>query len=150
MAKGITRKIDELGRITLPMEYRRTFGMKVNALIGMYVVNNVIHLVKADEKFRGIARSLDDLGRLTLPIEVRRTLGFKDREPVDMYVDGEEICIHKNSNECVICGRSGDLFELYPVKDVCVCKNCALAVTDMVMEKNLCNQEYQNSSLLSH
>ena len=29
MAKGIVRKIDELGRITLPMEYRKTFGVEV-------------------------------------------------------------------------------------------------------------------------
>ncbi|MDF2538854.1 MAG: transcriptional regulator, AbrB family [Herbinix sp.] len=94
-------------------------------------------MVKADDKFRGIARELDGLGRLCLPIEARRSLAFNDRQEVDMYIEGEKICIRKEGKVCAVCGRTGELFDLYPVKEVHICKSCALAVTDMVMEKGL-------------
>jgi transcriptional pleiotropic regulator of transition state genes len=129
MAKGIVRKIDELGRITLPMEYRRTFGIGVKSPIGMYIVGGVIHLVKVDDRFRGIARELDELGRLTLPIECRRTLGFGDRQEVDIYVDGEEICIRKEG--CFICSSTDVLIE---VDGALICKKHAQAITYKYME----------------
>jgi len=131
MARGIVRKIDELGRITLPMEYRRAMDLEPGTFMDLYIEGKVIHLKK------GKGRKLDELGRYTLPIEVRRSLGIAEKDPVDMYMAGEEICVRKNSKECAICGRTGELFELYPVKEVHICKNCALAVTDMVMDKGL-------------
>lgn len=36
-ATGITRKIDELGRIVLPIELRRTMNMNVHDPIEVYV-----------------------------------------------------------------------------------------------------------------
>lgn len=123
MAKGIVRKIDELGRITIPMEYRKSFGIKVReqAPIGMSLINGVIHLTRADEKFRGISRELDELGRLTLPIEVRRSLKFTDRQEVDIYVDEEEICVCKAGNECAHCGSDSRLIK---VDDSAICLVC--------------------------
>lgn len=112
MARGIVRKIDHLGRICLPKEVRKSFGMERKALIGMYLENGKIHVVKADEKFRGIARELDELGRLTLPIEVRRSLKFSDRQPVDMYVEGDIIIIVKDGKECAFCGADHNLIEV--------------------------------------
>ncbi len=131
MAKGIVRRIDELGRITLPMEYRRAFGIEVKAPIGMYTVNGVIHLVKADDKFKGIARELDELGRLTLPIECRRSLRFVDRQEVDMYVDGNELCVEKMVLGCIVCQALDDLLV---TKDFNICRKHAHVVVDAVME----------------
>jgi transcriptional pleiotropic regulator of transition state genes len=111
MAKGIVRKIDHLGRICLPKEVRDSFDMKQKDPIGMYILENKIHLVKVDEKHRGIARELDELGRITLPIEVRKSLGFADRQPVDMYVECEEIIIVKYGKECAHCGSDHALVE---------------------------------------
>jgi len=98
MAKGFVRKIDELGRITLPMEYRRAMDLEPGTFMDLYIEGKVIHLKK------GKGRKLDELGRYTLPIEVRRTLGIAVKDPVDMYLEGEEICILKSSKECVFCG----------------------------------------------
>jgi transcriptional pleiotropic regulator of transition state genes len=131
MAKGIVRKIDELGRITLPMEYRKSFGIGVKSPIGMYIVGGVIHLVKVDDRFRGIAREMDELGRLTLPIECRRTLGLGDRQEVDIYVDGDEICVQKVEKECVICGSTTHLIEVNGKK---ICTICVYAAIDMLGE----------------
>ncbi len=131
MARGIVRKIDELGRITLPMEYRRSFGIEVKDLVGMYVEGQVIHLVKADKNFKGIARHEDELGRLTLPKEIRRTLGFGDRQEVDMWVEGEDICIAKYGNSCLICGSTDQLLE---VEGIHICRSCAVKVYNKLME----------------
>ena len=111
MAKGIVRKIDHLGRVCLPKEVRKSFGMDHGSLIGMYIENGKIHVAKADDKFRGFGRELDELGRITLPIEVRRSLEFGDKQPVDMYVEGDEIIIRKYGRECVRCGADHELVE---------------------------------------
>ncbi|MDF2908774.1 MAG: AbrB family transcriptional regulator [Herbinix sp.] len=129
MANGIVRKIDELGRIVIPIEYRKSFSIKEKDPIGLYIVDGVIHLVKADGRFRGIARELDDLGRLCLPIEARRSLGFEDHQAVDIYVEDEEICIRKNG--CEWCSNTEDLCEINGHK---LCRKCAYSVVDVVME----------------
>lgn len=45
-ATGIVRKIDELGRIVLPMELRRTLDIEVKAPLEIYVDSNYIILKK--------------------------------------------------------------------------------------------------------
>lgn len=133
--KGIVRKLDNLGRITLPMEYRRSFGIEVgeNAPIGIYADRNIIRLHMKKEKFVGIVRDLDELGRLTLPIEIRRALRFDDRELVDMWIDNEEICIRKATLQCVICG-SDDEEQLMDIDGVLVCRGCGTKIRDKFME----------------
>ena len=131
--KGIVRKIDELGRITLPMEYRKTFGVEVgeNAPAVMHLTGNVMRIELKPEKAVGLVRFLDGLGRLTLPIEVRRTLGFEDRQEVDMYIEGNEICVTKAVPGCIICGSSEQLMEVQGIK---ICRDCGVKVVDKFME----------------
>jgi transcriptional pleiotropic regulator of transition state genes len=130
MIKGIVRKVDELGRITLPKEYRAALDIATCTPMDFYLDGKVIHLIK------GKGRKLDAVGRFTLPMEVRRTLRFEDRELVDMYIVGDEICVKRANISCVMCG-SEDETVLHEVNGVLICKNCALAVTDMVMEVGL-------------
>ena len=47
---GIVRKLDELGRITLPMELRRTLGIKEKDSIEIAVEGKSIILTKYEEK----------------------------------------------------------------------------------------------------
>lgn len=133
MAKGIVRKLDELGRITLPMEYRKTFGVEVgeNAPAVMHLTGNVMRIELKPEKAVGLVRFLDGLGRLTLPIEVRRTLGYEDRQEVDMYIEGNEICATKAVPGCTICGGTEQLMEVQGIK---ICRDCGTKVIDAFME----------------
>lgn len=119
MAKGIIRKIDYLGRIVIPMEFRKTFGINEKDPLGMTMENDVIHLVKADENFRGIVRNLDELGRYTIPIESRRELSLEIGQKVDIFVEGESICIRKDG--CGWCGSTKDLSE---VDGHVICQKC--------------------------
>lgn len=138
MAKGIVRKIDELGRIVLPMEIRRELKIEPRTKIDMWLDGKIMRVFPYDTvRLNGIVRRLDELGRITLPKEYRKDLGLSDRSEVDMYFDGNTICIQAVEITCAICGRSGKLFDLHEVKEKHICKICALAVTDMVMEKGL-------------
>lgn len=127
--KGIIRRLDYLGRITLPIEYRRTFGIKErdHTPIGIYIKDNVIRLHMNGEKFFGMVRKLDVLGRLTLPIEMRRSLNFDSEELVDMWIEDGEICLRKASLQCVICGDVNE-DKLLSVDGVLICRSCGAKI----------------------
>lgn len=123
MARGIIRRIDHLGRITLPMEYRRILDIEEGQAMDLYLDGGSIRLNK------GKGRNLDELGRYTLPIEIRRSLRFEDRQKVDLYIEDGAICIRKDG--CEWCDSTEDLFE---INGHHLCRKCAYAVVDAVME----------------
>lgn len=57
---GITRKVDDLGRIVLPIELRRTFDIAEKDVLEIYVEGDTIILKKFEPTciFCGNARSL--------------------------------------------------------------------------------------------
>ena len=126
MIKGFARKLDHLGRATLPVEFRRTLGWEIRTGIDMYLEGKVIHLKE------GKGRKLDVLGRYTLPMEVRRTLKLRDQELVDIYVEGKEICIRKVALQCVICGTDEE-DKLVEKNGVHVCNVCAFDLVGKAM-----------------
>lgn len=128
MAKGIVRKLDELGRVVIPKEYRKSFGTTDRDPLGMLVENGVIHLVKAGPKFIGMVRNLDELGRYTLPIETRRVLGLEIGQKVDIYVDefNDAICISKEG--CHFCSGTEDLKEF---KGTYICGDCLEEISSL-------------------
>lgn len=46
-AIGITRKIDQVGRVVIPSEIREKFGMEIGDKLEFYAVENGILLVKS-------------------------------------------------------------------------------------------------------
>ncbi|GHV34178.1 AbrB family transcriptional regulator [Clostridia bacterium] len=57
---GVTRKVDELGRIVLPIELRRNLGIEEKTELEIYVEGSSIVLRKADQScaFCGGEKSL--------------------------------------------------------------------------------------------
>lgn len=47
---GMARKVDQLGRIVLPSELRRLFGIREGDLVEIYVENERIVLSKLEER----------------------------------------------------------------------------------------------------
>lgn len=115
MARGIVRKLDHLGRITIPIEYRRAIGVGTLEPLELYVENRVLHLKK------GKGRNIDELGRYCIPKEIRRINKWSDDQALDIYVIGNEICIRKNGEECGLCGSDSHLIK---VDDSHVCLVC--------------------------
>ena len=114
MAKGIIRKIDEQGRVVIPIEIRRAAGAMDRERFNLYFEDGVIHLSK------GQGRRLDELGRYTIPKELRRVNGWETEQPMDVFLEGDEICIRKFG--CEWCEETEDLIEVDGHK---LCRKCA-------------------------
>lgn len=57
---GVVRKLDQVGRITLPIELRKLFGLKTGSELELFVDDNTIILHKFEEKCV-FTESTDDL-----------------------------------------------------------------------------------------
>jgi bifunctional DNA-binding transcriptional regulator/antitoxin component of YhaV-PrlF toxin-antitoxin module len=114
VAKGIIRKIDEQGRVVIPIEIRRAAGAMDRERFNLYFEDGVIHLSK------GQGRRLDELGRYTIPKELRRVNGWETEQPMDVFLEGDEICIRKFG--CEWCEETEDLIEVDGHR---ICHTCA-------------------------
>jgi bifunctional DNA-binding transcriptional regulator/antitoxin component of YhaV-PrlF toxin-antitoxin module len=123
MPRGIIRRIDDLGRITLPSEYRLTGRLVPGLKVDMRLEGQVICLRLGQADFVGIKRPIDGLGRVTIPKEYRRSLHFADRELVDIYIVDDDICIKKEMLQCVFC-ESDNEDKLIVRNGVHVCEEC--------------------------
>lgn len=117
MAKGLIRNIDELGRVTIPIDYRQQLDIKGLDRTDITIDNAIIRLSK------GHGRKLDKLGRYTIPMELRKSFGWSIGQAMDIYVEDNQICIRKNG--CEWCDNTEDLIK---VKGHHICKACAAEV----------------------
>ena len=60
-ARGIARRIDHLGRIVIPSEYRKVFGIENGDLLDMTIEGDAV-IVRRLERSCVFCHSLDDLG----------------------------------------------------------------------------------------
>ncbi len=60
-ARGIARRIDHLGRIVIPSEYRKVFGIENGDLLDMTIEGDAV-VVRRLERSCVFCHSLDDLG----------------------------------------------------------------------------------------
>ncbi len=88
---GIIRKLDDLGRVTIPSEIRTNFEYKENQLLDIYITDkNVITATKFVAGFgKGLVRKVDELGRIVIPSEMRKNLKLTENQKLSFYTDGE-------------------------------------------------------------
>ena len=111
---GIVRKVDQLGRVVLPKELRKTLNIKeVEDSLEIYVEDNRIVLRKYDEEegVSGIVRRVDQLGRIVLPIELRRNMNIaEEKDSLEIFVDQNKIVLKKYEPACIFCGNANNVF----------------------------------------
>ena len=56
---GIERRIDKLGRIVLPMSYRKKLGLSESSTVSIILYNDVISITKSDKRCIMCNRSSD-------------------------------------------------------------------------------------------
>ena len=95
---GIVRKVDELGRIVLPAELRRTLNIAEKDPLEIYV---------------------DELGRIGLPAELRRTLNIAEKDPLEIYVDGDSVILRKHEDRCIFCENKEHILD-FRGKHICL------------------------------
>lgn len=125
-ATGVVRKIDELGRLVVPMEIRREFGLLGIEKVDIYLdakFPECIVVEKFDEEASaiGVARNLDNLGRFVVPMEMRRNFCIGDRCALEFFTENNKIYIKKYNPGCIFCDDINNTVEYKGRK---VCKNC--------------------------
>ncbi|WP_051685345.1 AbrB/MazE/SpoVT family DNA-binding domain-containing protein [Clostridium sp. KNHs205] len=118
------RKIDEVGRIVIPIEIRRAAGIENRDYLDMTFENGVLKLSK------GRGRRTDELGRFTIPKEIRRTNDWSIGQAMDISIDGNIICIRKFG--CEWCEETEDLIEVDGHK---LCRKCAEKVSAAIKQE---------------
>lgn len=121
MQIGIVRGLDDLGRVTIPMEYRRTTGIRPGNRLGITLKNDTIHITLPENmgNFVGMDRPVDELGRITLPKEIRNILNMHEFEPIEIKLENGEITMKKVG--CHYCGKTKGIKEF---KGYSVCRKC--------------------------
>ena len=119
---GIVRKVDQLGRIVIPKELRRTLHIcEAKDLLEIYIEDKMIVLKMFDENAEnsGIVRGVDRLGRIVLPIELRRKLDIvEERDALEIYIEEDAIMLRKYQPDCVFCGDARNII-IFKGKNVC-------------------------------
>jgi len=119
---GIVRKVDQLGRIVIPKELRRTLKIvEIEDSMEIYIEESMIILKKysPDSGVTGVVRRVDQLGRIVLPIELRRRLDIiEERDALEIYVDEDSIILKKYEPACIFCGNARNVF-VFKTKNIC-------------------------------
>ncbi len=122
---GFVRKVDELGRIVLPVEMRRALKIENNEELKITVVDDIVHFMKKDVEIANeeiqnstIIRKTDELGRIVIPQKWRELLDIKIKDPVEIIKKGKIITLKKYIPSCIFCGKEKYL-NVYKDKKVC-------------------------------
>ena len=124
---GIIKKFDELGRVVLAKEIRKTKGWNCRDLLGVSVNGEYIVLEKIEENvsnYEGMTRRIDELGRVVIPIEIRNTFDLNEGDPVELYSDKGLILLKKFYEGCIYCGNKKKVYKLLgkPICSKCIDK----------------------------
>jgi len=121
---GIIKKFDELGRIVLPMEIRKSKDWNYKDTIEIYTKRNDIILEKVEKKnlSGGMVRKIDELGRVVIPIEIRNTFMLDEGDGVEVYTENEKIILRKYYEGCIYCGSKKKVYKLLekPICEKCI------------------------------
>lgn len=119
---GIVRKVDQLGRVVLPKELRKTLNIQeIEDFLEIYVEDNRIILKKYedDAETMGMVRRVDQLGRIVLPIELRRNMDIaEEKDALEIFVDREKIVLKKYEPACIFCGNAKNVF-VFKGRNIC-------------------------------
>ena len=89
----IRRKVDELGRVVIPIDARKQFDIKKGDKYSVTSKDNYIIFEK--NKKEGTIRTIDELGRIVIPIDERNKLEIKEGDSLRIEADDESITLIK-------------------------------------------------------
>ncbi len=98
-ATGITRKIDELGRIVIPKEIRRNLGIRDGESLEIFTDEDSIILKKHSqmEKFEDLGAKLGEIIKAIFKVDVIIT----DREKVIVATNDKDLVDKKINNDLI-------------------------------------------------
>lgn len=127
---GVLRKIDQLGRLVIPIELRERFHLKENDIVSLFLDElKARFTISVGDSEVGIPRPLDSVGRVVIPIDFRRRLKLDCGDPLEVFVDREsqQIILRKYTCGCIFCGS---LENLTLFRDQRICNRCCIELTE--------------------
>lgn len=89
-ATGIVRRIDDLGRVVIPREIRRSLGIKEGDPLELYTVEDGVCFRLYDGDLRALISTYDLIA----------TAMYKLDMPTALYYDGRKVSGHPSLSEC--------------------------------------------------
>lgn len=124
IATGLTRRVDKLGRIMVPIAIRSEYGIGEKDEVEIFTRDNFIVIKKYDLS-GGEIRSrycTDNVGRIVLPKSIRKEFSLADGDDyVEIFTEHDSILLKKYERNCIICGNVEGLVS---VKDKKICQDC--------------------------
>lgn len=75
------RKVDELGRLVIPIEIREELKIKENDIIKLSIAG------------KNFTAKVDAIGRIIIPIEIRNELDIKVADTLKVYIENKNIIL---------------------------------------------------------
>lgn len=119
--KGINRKLDDLGRIVIPNEYRKKFGFNSGCKVITEFINDLVVLERVKDSEKIYSRKIDSLGRILIPNDFRKSWNWKEDDLIKVIRYNSYLILKKENNKCVFCFREKNLLEY---KDKYICNKC--------------------------
>lgn len=119
-ADGITRKLDELGRLVIPSEYRKDKVEDGKTPVKIYNIKDYV-VVELLDKANNNTKKFDELGRIVVQIEIRKKLNWNKDDKIKIWDCGKFFIMQKEKKECIFCGKRNNLIEY---KKELLCKQC--------------------------
>ena len=119
---GMLREIDNLGRVVIPIEYRRNI-LKNNDAVYLQFHDEYVIISTEEISNIGIKKKIDNLGRILPPKELRKKYGWYKGDSISIWAIQDYIILKKTENSCIFCKSTKNLIE-YKNKKICInCKN---------------------------
>lgn len=102
---GIIRKLDELGRIVIPMEYRMNKIVDGETKVRIYSINNYVIVEILKNELKENIKKFDNLGRIVIQKEIRKNLGWIEDDEIIVWDCENVFILQKLRKECVFCKK---------------------------------------------
>ena len=87
-SNGIIRKLDELGRIVIPKDYRKGKVVDRETKVAIYNIKDYV-IVEIIEQTENSNKRFDELGRVVVNIEIRNKLEWKEKDSIEVWSFGK-------------------------------------------------------------
>lgn len=101
--KGINRKLDDLGRIVIPKEYRKITGCNSGIRVLIEFINDIVVIKKVDNNENNYSRKIDSLGRVVISKDFRESWDWNEDDLIRVSRYDEYVILGKVNKHCVFC-----------------------------------------------
>lgn len=115
---GVSRKLDDLGRIVIPMSFRKNGNIHPGTIVSIEFINDCVLLKKIEKNEFEFSRKIDSLGRIVIPIEFRKLWSWNENDLINICVYYDYIILRKINKKCIFCYSEKNLFQ-YEGKFIC-------------------------------